>query len=297
MKNIIFLLPLTFLFACGTETTTSDNPEKEIESVDTTATPEIDSTETEVPIAEIDLTAYNQIAFGFADLDGDSVILLDKPEGVKATDFVYGITSKGKIDIKHMASQAANENDNMRRNAYNIKNMEGELYAVQNNTAPLWETIMFCPKTFMQNRQHLMKSTPYDSRVLGSENIKTIEKDKNWKISHTQHLQSNNEGSLHFAFFKKKQDSVLVSLVWVSDEGNCYLDFPAVYNEMSTWRVDDGGVFESDYYNIIAIFKGEQGIEILTDWVGAEGSSVNYYLATGKTFTSVKSSYFYSAPL
>ena len=293
----LFIFSIFLIFSCQSENETSEAisvNDHISDSLTIEDTISLDTIENQEPL---DFSEYNQITFGFADLDGDTVIMLDKPDSISVSDYTYAFSSSGKLDVVHLNSQKATDEDNNRRNAYNLKNMEGELFAVQDQKAPLWEAIMFTPKSFIQKRQHLTKSTPYDSRVLNSNQIATIEKDKNWTIVTTDHLESNSEGSLYFAYFKKKQDSVLVSLVWVTESGNSYLDFPAIYNETSTWRVDDGGVFDAEYFKIISIFKSDKGIEIMTDWMGAEGSSVNYYLVSEGTFTLVKSTYFYSAPL
>ena len=296
MKTLYFL-PFAFFISCGSESELNGENVFEPDTIDSIVEINIDTTELLSVPTVIDYTEYKELAFGFGDLDGDSVILMNKPDGLKGEDYDFGFTSKGKIDLKFLKSQKVSEDDNGRQNAYNFKNLKGEVYKVENNTAPLFETVMFASKEFVFKRKHLQKSTPYDSRELSKEQLKTIETDKGWSILKTGMMSSYQEGSLYFVEFDKQKDSVLVSIVWVSDEGNCYLDFPAEYNEMSTWRVDDGGVFDIDYYNIISVFKGDQGIEILTDWVGFEGSSVHYYVAHEGKFESVTNAYFYSAPL
>lgn len=295
--KILNFLPLLVIFSCGAETTTEIENDTINETSDSIVGINIDSIELITVPTEIDYSEFEELAFGFADMDGDSVIITAKPDGTKGEDYNFGFTSKGKIDLKFLNSQESSAEDNGRQTAYNFKNLKGELYSVKNNTAPLWEAILFTSKEFVLNRKHLMKSTPYDSRELSMKEIQTIESDKNWTISKTNRMSSYEVGSLYFIEFEKKKDSVMVSIVWVSDDGNCYLDFPAEYNEMSTWRVDDGGVFDLDYFKIITVFEGRQGIEILTDWIGAEGSSVNYYLGHKGIFEPVANAYFYSAPL
>lgn len=292
------LICLFVVFSCGSDTETVDeqNAEKE-ENQDSLIEINVDSIPlVNVPM-DIEYTDYDNMAFGFGDLEGDSVIMLNIPEGMNGEDVKFAYSSQGKIDLIYLKSQEATPEDNHRQNSYNFKNLAGELYGVKGNPAPEWETLLFAPAEFYQNRNYLEKATPYNSIELSDEDKMSIETDKNRSIKKSQSIGNYAQGSLYFAEFEKKKDSVLVSLVWMDETGNTYLDFPAEYNEMSTWRVDDGGEFDFEYFKIIAVFKSDQGVEILTDWVGAEGSSVNYYLANNGKFEPVKNTYFYSAPL
>lgn len=294
MRKLTFL-PLLFLFSCGSEPRTNvEILDDNNEAVDSIIEIEVDSIPLlDVP-AVIDFTAYENIAFGFADLDGDSLILIDKPEALEGKEFTSAFSSNGHIKLNYLGHQTSNENDNNRLNAYNFKNLEGELFQVDGQPAPLWEAVLFVPTDFIQARKHLAKTSV---RELSRQERVQIEADKGRSLKKSEHIASFAEGSLYFTEFDKKGDSVLVSVVWIGEEENVYLDFPAEYNEMSTWRVDDGGQFDFEYYKIIAVFKSDQGIEMVTDWVGAEGSSVNYFLGVNGKFESVKSTYFYSAPL
>ena len=86
--------------------------------------------------------------------------------------------------------------------------------------------------------------------------------------------------SAYIVVFSPKKDSVLASLV-IGGKQFVYRDYPAKYDEGSTWRVDDGGEFSNDAIRILAVFRNQQGdLEIITEWAGAEGANIEYFKET-----------------
>lgn len=55
--------------------------------------------------------------------------------------------------------------------------------------------------------------------------------------------------------FELKGKSALGAVVLVAPEGTFCLDFPATYDEQSTWHVDDGGDFYPDSYVVGSLMK------------------------------------------
>jgi len=72
-------------------------------------------------------------------------------------------------------------------------------------------------------------------------------------------------GNIYLMEFSRKKDSALASLVLVYNENYTYYDFPALYNEQSTWRVDDGGEFWLDGIEVLAVFKQGEIVELVFD--------------------------------
>ena len=87
-----------------------------------------------------------------------------------------------------------------------------------------------------------------------------------------------------------KKDSVLASLV-INDKQFVFRDYPAKYDEGSTWRVDDGGEFPNDAIRILAIFRNQQGdLEVITEWAGAEGANIEYFKCKNEKIEVIKES-------
>lgn len=66
---------------------------------------------------------------------------------------------------------------------------------------------------------------------------------------------------------------------------------------MSTWRVYDGGIFDFENLQVLAVFQSDKSIKIATVFWGAEGYNLNLYESTEGVFKSIAEAYGYSAPL
>ena len=58
----------------------------------------------------------------------------------------------------------------------------------------------------------------------------------------------------------------------------------------------DGEALEAHYIHILAAFDYQGKIEIVTDWAGAEGFSIDFLQEDGKAFRSLKNDGRYCAP-
>ena len=73
--------------------------------------------------------------------------------------------------------------------------------------------------------------------------------------------------------FKPKGTSALGVVALVAPEGTYCLDFPADYNEQSTWSVDDEGNFYPEYYSVGSLMKLADGYELTLHKPAAESAS------------------------
>jgi hypothetical protein len=65
--------------------------------------------------------------------------------------------------------------------------------------------LLFAPKEFIQNRQHLLKSTPFESCDSNKNQITSMKASKNWKIAKSKQLLSKYEGSFYFVNLTRKK--------------------------------------------------------------------------------------------
>ncbi|ULT27062.1 hypothetical protein KUH03_09890 [Sphingobacterium sp. E70] len=42
------------------------------------------------------------------------------------------------------------------------------------------------------------------------------------------------------------------------------MDFPATYDDISTWRVDDGGQFDNEAFQVLTVLRSEAGISFVS---------------------------------
>ena len=293
MKKIIPLFLISLLFACGG----NDNPDGD----DTSSTDTV-STDTAMVDSIPEIIEYTyDVQFGFANLEGDKILMMNDSDTINPEDYLYTIDENGEmVKIHYEGVQESSENDSHRQTPYNFEESGGLLYSVEGKVSE-WNTCLFMTQQFVDEREHMVGHTTQmeNNNWDNTDDMIVEEAKEGWKVDEVVFVESYpNNYSAHFVSFNPKEDSVLVSLVFKSDEGGfTYYDFPAIYDEMSTWRVDDGGVFDTDMFEVLAFFQTPDHIEIFTDWHGAEGSN-GYLMVSGFSHFEVKRScYLYAAPL
>ncbi|MDJ1473632.1 hypothetical protein QNI19_38740 [Cytophagaceae bacterium DM2B3-1] len=242
-------------------------------------------------------TSISTIGFGFCDQTGKR-ILIQEDSVVMPESFTKALSKEGKIvDIIFREAKKESEQSNGRQWAENFDRSGGSLYTVTSGTVSEEETTVLFTKPFLETHK-LIPTTPFEKGKLSDSNRAKIESFKGWKVkdSHSLVKLSGNR-SIFLVEFELKGDSALASLVVVGSDKILYKDFPAKYDETSTWSVDDGGQFGWEYYKILAVLEYEGKIELITDWVGAEGYNATYMQEEGQTFKVIKEGYRYTSPL
>ncbi|MBA3683394.1 MAG: hypothetical protein H0W73_19845 [Bacteroidetes bacterium] len=257
---------------------------------DTTQAPPAISTNT-TPQKDI-----SGIEFGYCNEEGKQILLL-RDSLIDPQKLVKVISDSGKIaDILFVKKRAATKEDNNRKTYFNFTNAGGYLYEVKNTSVDKELSLVLVSDEFLSHHKIVNPNGCEKMDLVSS--IKTkIEKDKNRKIKKTKCLkQIDFNRSIYLFEFVIKKDSALVTLAYIDNDKIIYHDYPALYNEISTWRVDDGGEFGLDYLNVLAIFENKNNIELVLDWAGAEGYSIDYLVEENSKFVSKKGGYRYCAP-
>ncbi|MDJ1503110.1 hypothetical protein [Xanthocytophaga agilis] len=242
-------------------------------------------------------TSVSSIGFGFCDQTGKR-ILMQEDTVVMPESFTKALSKEGKIvDIIFREAKKESEQSNGRQWAENFDRSGGNLYTVTSGTVSEEETTLLFTKPFLETHK-LIPTTPFKKAQLPVDVKTTIESAKGRKIKDAHSLvKLPDERSIFLIEFELKGNSALASLVFVSSDKLLYKDFPAKYDETSTWSVDDGGQFGWEYYKILAVLEYEGKIELITDWVGAEGYNSSYIQEDGHTFKVIKEGYRYTSPL
>lgn len=284
MKSIVVLILLVSFAACSSDNQANQQSADSV-VVHTDSLPASDSTET------------NGIAFAFSDEAGRQLLSLDIDSAIAAKAFTQSLGKGGKlIPVAFKMEKPATENDNGRQTAQNFANTGGNLYKATSGTVnPEFSAILFT-KGFLAARK-LLTVTPakYTLSTADETRLKT-DKKRNIKTFHSLGQLSPTQ-IVGLVEFERQQDSVLVSLVVITPESIAYKDFPAKYDETSTWRVDDGGEFAMESYTLLAAFEHHGTLELVTEWIGAEGISIEYMLHLGKQLITRKESSRYTSPL
>ena len=300
MNRFLFLLLFGVYLSCGHEQKESNgapvSQEEEdnyIDVKDTTSVKEDDAFHSAFP--------ENYIEFGFSNEEGTALKLVNDPTAKDPQKFVHTINNiDGSVtSISYEGKDTGTVNDTHRQTPYNFKDSPGHRYSVNGAVDP-WKGAVLMTAGFVRDCEwgnviNDMKPVLTDEKIEQIESIKT-----DWEFDSYEPIAIyDNLYDAYFVNFKPRGDSVMVSLLFTSPYGGMtFLDFPANYNEISTWRVDDGGVFDYDSFTILACLIRNGTLEIITSWAGAEGCSMNYYYSDGTGhFVPLKRGYLYQAPL
>lgn len=273
MRIIVYISILISLLACQSEKETSQNQAK----TDTVATATIQNTN----------DAKELLTFGFSNENSDKILAFE--EGLKTDEFTQTIDNQGNVAaIKFESSQKGNESG-VNLVSANFKNCAGQVFSVsknkkvQNNLS----SVIF-NDTFLKNHSLVSVKTLTQPTKIDEANKNKIATERKRKIKKAWKIADLGNESAFIVVFESKQDSVLASLV-IGGKSYIYRDYPAKYDEGSTWRVDDGGEFPNDAIKILAVFRNQAGeLEIITEWAGAEGANIEYTKVNKNRFETIK---------
>lgn len=276
MKSIIYASLISFLlFAC--------NSKKQENTTDTTIV-----TDTLAQVIDPSTETNGEIlAFGFTNENGNKVIAFE--EGMNSQSLTNVIDNHGNnYELVYENIQKGNENG-VNLIPSNFNDCAGEVYKLKENKKlnPDYSTVLV-NAAFLETRKTLPIKSFNQPEQIDESNKLSIQNDKKRKIKQAWKIAEINNQPAFIVIFEPKKDSVLASLV-IGGEKLIYRDYPAKYDEGSTWRVDDGGEFPNDAIKIIGAFlNANNELEIVIDWQGAEGANIEYARANSNVFETVK---------
>ncbi|HVI44345.1 MAG TPA: hypothetical protein VM802_05730 [Chitinophaga sp.] len=290
MRRIAIPTLVLLYTACNPSAKKEGNTAQQNDSNITQVTP------TQVPAASGDT---GTLAFGFSNEKGNMIAVSMEDTLKDATIFTYTISAKGELipGIKFLKRKQEGKDENGRQMAHNFNNADGYIFASTGGNIDADETAVLLSKDFMTKRKFLpLKGIAGDSVPVTIKAM--VEKDKQRSIKRYK-LLSRVDGKSNIALFEfeGKEGSMLAALAFISDGKAIYYDYPAQYDDMSTWSVDDGGEFGLDYYKILAAFDNNGHIELVTDWYDTEGANAYFLREEDGKFKVVKQGYRYMAPL
>lgn len=234
--------------------------------------------------------------FGFINQTRDSLLILPNDSvKQKSNLFEFAIIENKIVSIEFLKNQVENEKSNGRQTSYNFSLNGGDLFKI-NTKIDTGEFALLVNKTFVENNKIVSFIKKQDETDL---KIKTLleEKYKRKAIKSTTIAELENKSKINLTVFETKHDSALAVLSLVNDNETITLDYPAEYDETSTWRVDDGGEFNTEAIQILSILNDSNSIKLVVAFWGAEGYQLNLYESKNGVFKNSVEAYGYSAPL
>ncbi len=267
-------------------------PASVVETESPSATPS--ASETPEPSSHAALNTEGLVAlFGFADEQGTKLMALTdgieqgaaRTENLEGYRLAIGEGGGQVLRIRYEKHQTRTEQDNGRQAAYNFNNMEGDLYAIEEGRAtPNESYFLVAPEQF--DAASLIPLKPSTDRALPDDVAKKIAEEKERAIEQGWLLDHGQDGQrIYVVQFQRQGKDMLASLVWQEGERLIFLDYPATYDEFSTWRVDDGGEISPDMFRFLFAARGaEDGIVLGVQWLGAEGENLRIVSSSGDRF-------------
>ena len=234
--------------------------------------------------------------FGFLNEQKDSLIALPMDQMMESPEkYNYVIVEHQVSPLEFIQTRPDNKDSNGRQTAQNFANSEGSLFKIK-NVITSGDFGMLVDKAFLEH----YKPEPF-SRIQSTTSAdirEKLEKKYKRKINKsTAVAMLNDKSQFHLTVFEHQQDSALAVFSYITDEQLVSLDFPATYDDISTWRVDDGGEFDNDAFQVLTVLRSTEGISFISIFWGAEGYELNFYQPHKDRFSSGAQAYGYSSPL
>jgi hypothetical protein len=224
--------------------------------------------------------------FGFTNEDGKQIISTDYSEQTQSiTKMNKAIGENGNIlDIQYLKSQEKNEKDNGRQTSQNFDNLSGQIFEVIQGEAKENETY-YLINDMEFNINAILKSQDGNHSEIAIEAKEQIEEAKGRKVKSGWEIGSiESDKAVYLVQFEREKDDMLASIVMKTPTTLVFKDYPAEYNEMSTWRVDDGGNIYPEMFSVLLAAKTESGILLGIKWSAFEGENVTLLLEKDDNF-------------
>lgn len=304
MKNSMIGMLLLSVAISGCSSNSSNN-ESNVEQLPTETSPTASATPmvTAVPTPTLEQSPetantldLNKLSntFGFADNDAKRIITVEGQQdqagesGDSVKEFNKAIGDNGHVlKVRYLKHQARTEDDNGRQAAYNFSNLEGDLFEILDGSAIPNESYYLVNESQF-NVESLVKLNKVAPRTTSSTIQEEIMKARDRAIGHSWQLASTDKGQQIFLVqFERQEDQMLASLVLYDDGKWVFMDYPATYNESSTWRVDDQGEISPDMFSFLFAAQSSEGMVLGVKWMGAEGENISLLKQSGDRFVEI----------
>ncbi len=217
----------------------------------------------------------------------------------------YPVTFKG-------VQMGDNENDSGRDTYYNFENLSGWIYEMQqgrllenpeNEYDAIWSAVLLVDENYKNAANILALKNRENGRAkvvgLSEELNKAFAEKYGRKVVSScasAVFGDNSEYQLvNVQFETKGTDALGVTALVENGVIKAVKEFPATYDETSTWRVDDEGEFAGLWSDLVVMENGV--LTLYTCSSGAEGANYQNYVIDGDKFVEGEvEAYFYEAP-
>jgi len=242
----------------------------------------------------------DDINFGLVNETASDIVLFDVENAISDPNiFAYAFINQSPVALEYIKQQEADSTANGNQTQHEFDKVAGALFritkklALKNNDIPY---VLVSSAAFQQSREIVSTTDKFEN--IASNSIKnTVTTDYNNTIKTSKLIATSaQQDSIFLVQLAPIKDSITVLLAAIDGKSKEIFiqEFKAEYNEISTWRVDDGGLFPFEDFKILNIFKANGKMELVSYFPGAEGANFNYLISDDKgQLTAFKSAYAY----
>ncbi len=238
--------------------------------------------------------------FGFTNQESNLIITSGHQENVNnVEDINKAIGENGNIlDIRYLRTQTQGEKDNGRLTSQNFDNLQGKIFEITSGKARANETY-YLVKGMEFNTDAVLNSQESNHHNASADTIEEIERIKGRNIKDSWEIgRIEADTAVYLILFERDKDDMLASIVMKTPTKLVFKDYPAKYDEMSTWRVDDGGSIFPEMFSILFAAKTKDGMLLGLKWTGFEGENTIMLLENDGVFEELNiESYRYTSPV
>ncbi len=301
-KSIILIALFTLaLWGCGNQNTNDNKPEDNTQTV-----------EQEAPAVALQPVYVLSDQFGTRFLLQENFIDGDKPQPkVGIENYKYIIYDGKYYPVKFKGVQLGDKEKNSGRDTYyNFDNLSGWVYEMEqgrllenpeNEYDAIWDAALLVDEIYKKSATIL----ELKNRENGMTKIESLSDDlqKSFVDKYGRKIVSgcasavfgdNSEYQLVNVQFENKGDDALgVSALVENGEIKAVKEFPAKYDEMSTWRVDDEGEFNGLWAHLVVMENGV--LTLYTSNNGEESCNYRNYMVRGNALCegNIEASYYH----
>ncbi len=205
--------------------------------------------------------------FALAEPEGERVILLHCGERSRLIEEALPRYSTCVMNGVHpIACEGMREQSpewNHRETAMQFERIGGLVFRVEDDpiSEPLddivGDDVLLVDESYMKGAE-VIPLTRLKSRKVGDDVKKTFERLYDRKLKSIVRIANAGGLSIYAMEFRPKGRDALGVVALATPEGVLRLDFPAEWDEGSTWHVDDGGDFHPDLYSAGSLVRREE---------------------------------------
>ena len=244
---------------------------------------------------------FESIKFGFLNETNTHLQSLESLSDTQAKDFTQArCTDTDALSLTYLRTQTKQSGDSVRDNASNFTKRAGSVFKVVGEVKPDKGLDNYCfifSKDFL-NRHTLLTPKQMGNVPLRAVTAQRIAAAKKRPIKEAWFLaQLDADTSAVMVRFVRQGQSELLSLVLLKKDTLYFYDHATIYNETSTWRVDDGNEFSPRWYRVVFGYKQNNTYGLGIAWAGAESQLLSVIeLGKNSKPLEVAGGSFYTSP-